>query len=75
MVRLNGRIALRTNSSDEESSNGDRDLFPKRVGFFQMLGLTMLALKLKERWDGRMHPSNKIRHFLLIDLYRPESSD
>ncbi|KAL5506912.1 hypothetical protein ACEPAH_6368 [Sanghuangporus vaninii] len=52
MVRLNGRIALRTNSSDNESGNGGHDIFPKRVGFFHLLGVTVLALKLKEHWDG-----------------------
>ncbi|KAL5528044.1 hypothetical protein ACEPAF_7180 [Sanghuangporus sanghuang] len=52
MVRLNGRIALRTNNSDNESGNGGRGIFPKRVGFFQLLGTTVLALKIKEHWDG-----------------------
>ncbi|EJD03423.1 uncharacterized protein FOMMEDRAFT_168371 [Fomitiporia mediterranea MF3/22] len=50
MVRLNGRIALRSNSSDEDDSNrGIR--IPRRVTFFGLLGTTMAALKLKEQWD------------------------
>lgn len=48
MVRLNGGIALPTNSSENEGRrNGGL-----KISFFGMVGIVMAALSLKERWDS-----------------------
>ncbi|KLO19463.1 hypothetical protein SCHPADRAFT_843310 [Schizopora paradoxa] len=73
MVRLNGEIALPTNSSE----NRERQKGGLKISFFGMVGIVMAALSLKERWDAykKVPEEPNSNNPLAPPSYRDDSDD
>ncbi|KAH8119636.1 hypothetical protein DFH11DRAFT_1566159 [Phellopilus nigrolimitatus] len=78
MVRLNSGLSSRNDSSgDGNEGRGLSALLTPKVTFWGMVGATMAALKIKERWDGqyRTVPSKPDANPLAPPSYRDDDCD